>query len=51
MLGFRLPLTTQYGWFTQVMANFISVVVCAYGVQGYLTECLDSVLRVPAADA
>jgi CDP-glycerol glycerophosphotransferase len=26
------------------MANVISVVVCAYGVQGYLTECLDSVL-------
>lgn len=33
------------------MANFISVVVCAYGVQGYLTECLDSVLCVPGADA
>jgi CDP-glycerol glycerophosphotransferase len=32
------------------MANFISVVVCAYGVQGYLTECLDSVLPEQGAD-
>ncbi len=32
------------------MANFISVVVCAYGVQGYLTECLDSVLPDQPAD-
>ena len=32
------------------MANFISVVVCAYGVQGYLTECLDSVLGTPSTD-
>jgi CDP-glycerol glycerophosphotransferase len=33
------------------MPNFISVVVPAYGVQGYLDECLDSVLRQQATDA
>ncbi len=33
------------------MANFISVVVCAYGVQGYLTECLDTILRDRTIDA
>lgn len=33
------------------MPNFISVVVPAYGVQGYLDECLDSVLRQQDVDA
>jgi CDP-glycerol glycerophosphotransferase len=33
------------------MPNFISVVVPAYGVQGYLDECLDSLLRQQAGDA
>ncbi|HEU4348941.1 MAG TPA: bifunctional glycosyltransferase family 2 protein/CDP-glycerol:glycerophosphate glycerophosphotransferase [Actinoplanes sp.] len=33
------------------MADLISVVVLAYGVQGYLTECLDSILREQSVDA
>ena len=33
------------------MPNFISVVVPAWGVQGYLDECLDSLLRHQDADA
>ncbi|HEV7964005.1 MAG TPA: bifunctional glycosyltransferase family 2 protein/CDP-glycerol:glycerophosphate glycerophosphotransferase [Actinoplanes sp.] len=33
------------------MPNFISVVVPAYGVQGYLDECLDSLLRQQDSDA
>jgi CDP-glycerol glycerophosphotransferase len=33
------------------MPNFISVVVPAYGVQGYLDECLDSMLRQQDSDA
>jgi CDP-glycerol glycerophosphotransferase len=33
------------------MPNLISVVVPAYGVQGYLNECLDSVLREQTVDA
>jgi CDP-glycerol glycerophosphotransferase (TagB/SpsB family) len=33
------------------MADLISVVVPAYGVQGYLTECLDSILVDQSADA
>jgi len=32
------------------MPNFISVVVPAYGVQGYLDECLDSLLRQQDSD-
>ncbi|MET0415927.1 MAG: bifunctional glycosyltransferase family 2 protein/CDP-glycerol:glycerophosphate glycerophosphotransferase [Actinoplanes sp.] len=32
------------------MANFITVVVPAWGVQGYLGECLDSILRDETAE-
>ena len=33
------------------MANFITLVVPAWGVQGYLGECLDSILRDQSVDA